>query len=174
MPPSKAEQRSELSAVVIQKAETERIHSEHDGDLLNPSLKFYAASFRAYHHARNRVFARTIIDPIAENTKGCPMSLVGYRGYGFGPSWLTELDERLGYPAIEVFERHHDDVVVAMAKEDLKKRGFIVRDLQLYLGNINNPIRLGEEESETNGLAECSYGSHGIFVKWNLGIWYIT
>jgi hypothetical protein len=79
----------------------------------------------------------------------------------------------LGYPAIDAFERHHEAFIVAMAKEDLKKRGFIVKDLNLYLGNVNDVIPDGEKLCDKDALAECRCAYHGIFIKWNLGIWYL-
>ena len=113
------------------------------------------------------------MDLIAASTKGYPVSVVGSKAYSYGSTGATELDNLLGYPAIEAFERHHEGFIVAMVEEDLKKRGFIVKDLKLYLGNVNDVIPDGEKLCDKDALEECRCAYHGIFIKWNLGIWYL-
>ena len=107
-------------------------YSQTRNEFLKPSRPFYAISFRAHFHPRNQDFAAAIVDPIAASTKGYTISVVGSKAYSYGSKGTTELDNLLGYRAIEAFERHHEGFIVAMVEEDLKKRGFIVKDLKLY------------------------------------------
>jgi len=94
-----------------------------------------------------------------ESTEGYPVSVVGSKSYSYGQ---MELDILLGYPAIDSFERHHEGFIVAMAEEDLKKRGFIVKDLRLYLGNVTDVIPKGEKLCDKDALAECKCEHHGV------------
>jgi len=55
----------------------------------------------------------------------------------------------------------------------LKKRGFIDKELKLYLGNVTDVIPNGEKLCDKDAPAQCRCEHHGIFVRWNLGIWYI-
>lgn len=148
-------------------------HSEVREQFLNPSLPFYASSFRAHFHARNQVFATAIVDLIASSTEGYPVSVVGCKAYSCGPTRTMELDDLLGYPASEAFERRHQGFIIAMVETDLKRRGFIVRDLKLYLGSMNDASSNGEKLCNKDALAGCRCKYHGIFVKWDLGIRYL-
>lgn len=153
-------------------AEEAKRYAEAREQFLNPSLPFYASSFRAHFHARNQVFATAIVDLIASSTDGYPVSVVGCKAYYYGPTGTMELDNLLGFPALEAFERRHQGFIIAMAETDLKRRGFIVRDLKLYLG-IMNDASDGEKLCKKDALAVCRCKYHGIFVKWDLGIWYL-
>jgi hypothetical protein len=97
-------------------AEEAKRYSEARKEFLNPSLPFYASSFRAHFHARNQGFATVIVDLIAESTKGYPVSVVGSKAYFYGHTGTMELDNLVGYPAVEAFERHHEGFIVAMAR----------------------------------------------------------
>ena len=139
-------------------------------NFLNPNLVFSAMTYRLYYEERDRAFAKAIVDFIANEVR-YRLIFEACRGwtYGFSEN-KTELvwDTEMGYPAIEAFKTNRVPFIVEEAKLDLRKRGFIVEQLKLYLSD-GTKFKKGVKVLCTKTAVECKCGYHGIFVKWKLG-----
>ena len=98
------------------------------------------------------------------------LKLGGGWSYGFIED-KTELicDTVIGYPAIEAFKMNRVQFIVEEAKLDLRKRGFIVEQFELYLNDATK-FKKGVKVLCTKTAVESKCEYHGILVKWKLGL----
>jgi hypothetical protein len=110
-----------------------------------------------------------IVDLIAANSSGMQAFMRGRKGYTYGKSGVMEWDSLTGYHAMEAFHSHQTQYILSMARKDLEKRGFIVSELGLRVGNA--PCTLPEKkicQDYYRQSCKCEY--HGIFLEWRLEI----
>lgn len=123
------------------------------------------------HEERDSAFARAIVKHIAERlekeTVSAPYS--GSWGYSYGSGSDLYWDKLIGYPATEAFKNERVSFIVAEAKLDLEKRGFIVEELELRLSNGKCKSYQDKLARDCNGnAAECYCWYHGIYVEYKL------
>ena len=141
-------------------------YEEVQRGLLDPNLRFHASTYREYYRNRNISFAKLLVTMIAEFVQETnpPLLAPAYsRGCYYDKNGNLEWDEEVGYPAFEVFETGQAKHVLDLVKQDLNRRGFVVRKLRLT----------NAQDGCTESPLTCKCKGHGIFIQWDL-TWYDT
>ena len=143
-------------------------------ELLDPSLIFSAKSLkrkRFSQKARDRAFAKSIVEFIAEKVEeeNCTAPYKGGWGYSYGEGSKLEWDKKIGYLAVDAFKKGRISFIVDEAKLDLKRRGFVVKKLEVVLADEKchsyKDVRVCKKSA-----AECTCWYHGIYVNWKICI----
>ena len=141
------------------------IYENLEENLLDPTLQFNAETFRGglSQQDRDNAFAKAVVGFIA-NQKFEPNGTVleGNQGYCYGERKTLRWDDIIGYLSLEAFKKKRISFIVDKAKLDLRKRGFVVKRLEVCLANG----KAGPACYSTALNCKCLH--HGIFVSWKL------
>jgi len=123
------------------------------------------------HEDRDKAFAKGIVRIIADHVdkETVPAPYTGRWGYSFGGNTELSWDELVGYPAKEAFKNERVSFIVAEAKLDLERRGFVVEELELVLSDSKYKSyedKLARDCKRNAGECYCWY--HGIYVHYKL------
>jgi hypothetical protein len=101
-------------------------------DLLDPSLDFTADTFRAFHLPRNKIFAKVLVQSIADVLLASPIKMANEIFHEYDKSTkAVEWDKKIGYPTKEAFVAGQELYIEEMVKKDLERRGFEVVRLEV-------------------------------------------
>lgn len=128
--------------------------------LLDPTFVFNAEAFRPTRPQKDRdlAFAGATVKFIASQMER--EISISERELG---SDVETWDGWIGYRAVEAFQKNRIHSIIEAVKLDLRRRGFVVEKLDLFLRPIDNTVCWKD-------AWRCGCPMHAIYVRWKLVI----